>query len=132
MVLVSELAKAKMPAKGGPEVLFLAGSTAPENFTGDIKRFAPTHLVMVDCADMGITPGEAVILDPEKVGGISFSTHRMPVSIMMRYLRIFIDCEILIVGIQPKSLKFGAKLSKEVRSAVDGISSVFKDVIGGF
>lgn len=132
MVLVGELAKSGMPAKGGPEVLFLAGSTAPENFTGDIKRFAPTHLVMVDCADMGINPGEAVILDPEKVGGISFSTHRMPISIMMRYLRIFIDCEILIVGIQPKSLKFGAKLSKEARSAVDGISSVLKDVIGGF
>ncbi len=118
MVLVRELEKSVRPDKGGPEVLFLAGSTAPENFTGDIKKFRPTHLVMVDCADMGIKPGEAIILDPDEAGGISFSTHRMPLSIMIRYLRIFIDCEMILIGIQPRSLKFGSGLSREAEEAV--------------
>ena len=122
IIIAEKLNKAFKASKTSKKFKALLGSTAPENFTGEIKKFKPSHLVIVDCADMKCKPGEAVILDPDKITGISFSTHRLPISIMMRYLSHFVKCELVVIGIQPKSLKFGQKPSKEVAAAINSVS----------
>lgn len=116
---------------GTAKFISITGGTAPESFTGEIKRFNPSHLVMVDCADMGKAPGEIVFLEPDKITGVSFSTHRMPLSIMMRYLKIFIQCELIVIGIQPNgsTLTFGGEISPEVKEAVDLLEETFREVM---
>lgn len=112
-----------------PRFMAITGGTAPESFTGEIKRFNPSHLVMVDCADMARIPGEIVFLEPDNITGVTFSTHRMPISIMMRYLKLFIQCELIVIGIQPSILTFGAPLSPEVNKAVDLLEESFRELI---
>ncbi|MCX6112667.1 MAG: hydrogenase maturation protease, partial [Proteobacteria bacterium] len=62
------------------------GATAPENFTGDIRRFAPTHLILLDSAHMGLEPGDVKIIKKEDISGITFSTHVLPLSVIINYL----------------------------------------------
>jgi len=95
------------------------GSNAPENLTGEIKRFRPDTLLVIDAADMKLLPGEAAIIPAEKIGGVSFSTHILPLKIMMDYLQKEIGCRIALIGIQGASYEFGADLTPEVQNTVD-------------
>ncbi|MDD2752350.1 MAG: hydrogenase maturation protease, partial [Candidatus Omnitrophica bacterium] len=54
------------------------GSTAPENITGEIKKFAPHHLLIIDTAMMQEKSGTIKIFPGKAIGGVSFSTHRLP------------------------------------------------------
>src|SRR5665647_2924663 len=83
------------------------GSTAPENFTGEIIKFKPTHILIVDSVDTDQKPGFILLINPDEVGGVSFSTHMLPVKMMVDYLLASLECEIIIIGIQPKILLFG-------------------------
>ncbi len=97
--------------KEGWEVI-VAGQV-PEDFTGEIKRLKPEKLVLVDAALMGIEPGEIRIVPVEKIPNVAFSTHGMPLSFFISYLKDFVG-EIVLIGIQPGSMEFGESISKEV------------------
>jgi len=105
------------------------GYTAPENLSGEIRKFKPTHLIMIDTADIGKKPGEVELFTPENVGGISFSTHKLPVKIMAQFLQKDIDCKVMIIGIQPKTLEFGKNISKEAKSAVAKLTEALQSVL---
>ena len=105
------------------------GGTAPENLTGEVIKFNPTHILIIDSADLNTKPGTAVILDPVRVGGVSFSTHMMPLKMMVDYLEQSLKCRIIIIGIQPQNIKFGGKISRRVESAINSVSSAICESI---
>jgi hydrogenase 3 maturation protease len=104
------------------------GETAPENLTGEIKKYKPTHILIVDCADLGKQAGHVELIDPEDVKGISFSTHRLPTKILTDYLKKSLDCQSYIIGIQPQCLDFGVKPSKQVKAAAKQICKILKEI----
>ncbi|HOJ49088.1 MAG TPA: hydrogenase maturation peptidase HycI [Bacillota bacterium] len=106
-------------------LLLIAGSTAPENFTGVIKDFDPDILFIVDAAKMGLEPGEIRVLDTDDAGGLSFSTHMLPLPVMLRFLQREAGCEIVCIGIQPQSTEFGSEMSEAVKSAVESLAQTF-------
>jgi hydrogenase maturation protease HycI len=101
------------------------GSNAPENFTGEIKKFQPDALVLVDAAHMGLMPGEAAVIAPDGIDGVSFSTHILPLKIMLEYLRREIGCRAFVLGIQGASYGFGDDMTPEVQATVDAVVDVF-------
>ena len=100
------------------------GSTAPENLTGEIRRFKPTHLIIVDSVDMGKKSGAVIMIGPEMIKGASFGTHRLPLNILSDYFVKNIGCDIMILGIQHKDASFGQGLSKEVENSVKKLSKL--------
>jgi hydrogenase 3 maturation protease len=86
-------------------------------------------LLIIDTADIGKKPGEAAVFTPEDSGGISFSTHKLPIKVLAHYLTQSMDCRIIIIGIQPKTLDFGKDVSGEAKTAVKDVSKAIKDVI---
>ncbi|MDP2921296.1 MAG: hydrogenase maturation peptidase HycI [Candidatus Omnitrophota bacterium] len=129
ILVTEELGKSSKNAK---RLKVINGGTAPENFTGEIKNFNPTHLVVIDSASMAKSkPGTIRLIDPGEVGNFSFCTHRLPINIMTDYLIKFIDCEIIIIGIQPKTIDFGAKCSPEIKKSVKRISNAITKVLHG-
>jgi hydrogenase 3 maturation protease len=129
-VLVAErLENSCRKLAGGPILKVFSGATAPENLTGEIKKFKPTHLIIVDAADTGKKAGEIVLIKPERLRGVSFCTHQLPLKIMVDYLSESIDCRILVIGVQPKSLDFGGLPSQEIQKSVKIISDAIKEVI---
>jgi len=114
-------------AHGGLKVFL--GATAPENLTGEIKKYAPSHLLIIDAADTASKPGTISLIDPKTVGGISFSTHMMPLKIMVDYMLKSIRCKAIIIGIQPKVLKFGSEPSPEVISSAKEVAKVILEIV---
>jgi hydrogenase 3 maturation protease len=119
-------------ASSGTAFKVFEAGTVPESLTGELKRFQPTHLVIVDAADFGGEPGEVRLIEPEQADAFSSSTHTLPLSVLVSYLRGHFPCDAVIVGIQPKSTEFGAEMSPEVRAAGEAIAAEFREMIEGF
>jgi hydrogenase 3 maturation protease len=100
-----------------PQVQVFIGETAPENLTGAIKKFQPTHLIIIDAAELSKEPGHIEIMEPETIGGTSFCTHSLPLKIIIGYLLESFKFQAILIGIQPKTLTFGAQPTKEVVAA---------------
>lgn len=106
----------------------LCAGTVPENFTGPIKKFKPSHLAIIDAADLGGKAGSLAVIDPQRAAGATFSTHRLPAKIFADYIGQSLSCQIMIIGIQPKSLAFGQTLSREVNQAGNRLIGLFKEI----
>lgn len=93
------------------------GGTAPENLTGEIRRFKPGHLIMIDAVELGKRPGTIVLLDLKRIENTVFLTHKLPLKLMLDYLAAEMTFTTVFIGIQPKSLVFGVPVSKPVNRA---------------
>ena len=112
------LEQADLPEAVRARLAVFQGETAPENLTGELRRYRPTHLVVVDAADHGRAPGHVAVIPAEQLGdGGSFSTHRMPLGVLIGYLTASLGCRVMVVGIQPESCTFGEGPTAAVRRA---------------
>ena len=112
-----------------PDVLIVLGETAPENVTGEIRRFAPTHVLFVDAADLGESPGSARLFDTQESEGMTSSTHTLPLHVIADYLAKETGCRVLFLGVQPKSVAFGGGISAEIDAAARDIVAILKDLL---
>mgnify|MGYP002475849435 CR=1 FL=1 len=109
------------------EILVFDSGTNPENAAGPLRMFQPDFVLFVDAAGLGRQPGKVSLLDLQTVTGASFSTHSLPISVFLKYLREEIKCEVAVLGIQPQSVEFGAGLSEEGKQAVSLVAdSIFR------
>ncbi|MCL2479599.1 MAG: hydrogenase 3 maturation endopeptidase HyCI [Treponema sp.] len=106
------------------------GSSAPENFTGEIKRFCPDELLIIDAAELGKKPGTAELILPENVTGATFSTHMLPLKVMLDYLHRETGCRVHLLGIQAASLEFADGLTPDVAAAADTVVAVLLEILG--
>jgi len=116
-----ELLEEKLKDK--ENVLLAAGSTAPENFTGVIKDFKPDILIVADASQMDAEPGEAMIIPEDEISGATFSTHMLPMSVMLSYLENECNCAVHVIGIQPKSIDMGMEMCSAVKETVERIAN---------
>jgi len=106
-------AKALLP----PEIMAIDAGTAPESYTSVIRQHRPDLLILVDAADMGLPPGALRTIAPEKISVLSFSTHHIPLSMFIAYVKEFCG-KVLLVGVQPEQTETGRGISKAVRKSV--------------
>jgi len=86
-----------------PDTIFIDADTTPERTTATIKRHHPTHLILIDAADMNQPPGTIRRIPPHKIQTLSISTHGLPLSLLVDYLTPTIP-HITLIGIQPNTL----------------------------
>ena len=110
----------------GSGIDVFACSTAPENFTGAVRELKPETVILIDAAGMGMKPGEVGFPDPEDIGGISFSTHMLPLKFMVDYFRALLKCSVYIIGIEPSDCSMGAEMSAEVEKTADELSGIIR------
>lgn len=121
LLVARELEKNKLFAdKSKFQILYT--HTAPENFTGEVKKFCPSHIIMIDAAQMGKDFCEASIIENEKINSTSFSTHSLPIKIMVDYMKDEIGAETVIIGIQPGNIKFGSGISDKFKKAAKKVA----------
>ena len=130
ILVLESLKKNKKAYRRGVKLETFEGSTAPENVTGEIRTFKPTHIIIVDSADIGEKPGSVLLLRADEVGrGISFSTHKIPPKILIDYFAHTMKSEIVIIGIQPKSIGFDKPSSKPVIAASRSVAASILEAI---
>jgi hydrogenase 3 maturation protease len=105
------------------------GATAPENLTGEIRRFRPTHLIIVDAADLKDGKAAVRCIHPAQTDGFSSSTHNLPMKVFADYLIHTVGCEIMIVGIKPERLDFDAPPSQGVKKSVKYVADMISGIL---
>ena len=100
--------------------------TVPENFTSIIRRNKPEKLVIVDASDMGLKQGEFGIVSEEKIENIGFTTHTLPLSFLIDYLKN-VAGKIIFIGVQPKTIKDSEEISDELKKSADKIMSALRE-----
>jgi hydrogenase 3 maturation protease len=102
-------------------VLILEGGQAPENRMGEVRKFAPDLILIVDAAEMGEAPGVICWISEKEIDGMSASTHSLPLSMLAHYLKLELHCDVKLLGIQVGSNEVGENVSAEVLQAIDEI-----------
>ncbi|MFH1327947.1 MAG: hydrogenase maturation peptidase HycI [Candidatus Bathyarchaeota archaeon] len=107
--------------------LFNCGTT-PERFTKTIQEFKPTHIIIIDSARLNLSPGEADLISTDKIGGLTISTHTLPLNVVADYLYQITKAKIILLGVQPKSLDFSNCLTPELEKAARNITDIFVSI----
>ena len=117
----------KLKEKSVPhEVTAIDAGPAPESYTSVIRRKQPEQLILVDAADMKLPPGSIRILPQDKIATLSFSTHSMPLSAFISYVRGLCG-QVYIIGIQPERTAIEDKLSDTVRKSGERVADLILD-----
>ncbi len=113
----------RLPSTGGPAIEAIDCGTTPENYTSVLRRLRPAKLVVVDAAEMGLEVGQCRAISPERAGSVGMSTHSMPLSLFVSYVQEMVG-SVLLIGVQPRSMRFGARMSPEVAAAAERLVSI--------
>ncbi|MBN2187068.1 MAG: hydrogenase maturation peptidase HycI [Dehalococcoidia bacterium] len=105
------------------ELIAINCGTTPENYTSIIRKYNPDRLILVDAADMGLSPGSCRIIPPERIEVMHLSTHNMPLSFFISYVSEF--CRyIVLIGVQSEKMDFGTGLSSAVKRSEEYVAKL--------
>ena len=124
---IVENLKGKLPAT----VLLLEAETVPESYLLDIEEFHPSHVLLIDAAFLGLKPGEASLVEAEKIAVSSAVTsHLLPLRVFCEYVRQATGAKIALLLVEPKSMDFSEGLTAEVEKAADRLTEVLRRLLG--
>jgi hydrogenase 3 maturation protease len=111
-------------ARGGlPRLKVIDGRDVPENSTGRIREFAPSHVLIVDAAAAGHRPGTVHLVDQGLIAEDDLSTHRIPLTALTAFLRQTIGCRVTVLGIEPGRLCEEGDMTPAVARAADALAA---------
>jgi len=96
----------------------------------EIEKFKPTHVLLVDAAFLELKPGEASLVDSERMMDYSaISTHALPLKIFCEHLKKATDAKIGLLLIEPKNMEFGEGLNVEVEAAAERLTKLLLELL---
>jgi hydrogenase 3 maturation protease len=96
--------------------------TVPESFVDEIVAIAPSHVLLVDAALLGLRPGTAHLYEAEEVMDVpTISTHTLPLRVFCEYVRSLTGAKIALLLIEPKNVDFGEGLTREIEDAAERV-----------
>ena len=115
--------------KENDNVIVFDGGTVPENYTGLIRKEKPSHIILVDAVEMKKDPGYIRVVQKDEIANYNISTHAMPVSFLIKFMETTIGAEIILVGVQPKSMELAEEISKEVEKSIEIVVKTLLEVL---
>jgi hydrogenase maturation protease len=100
-----------------PDLLTLTVEVSIENYIGKINSLEPEIIVIIDCMELGSSPGTCRLTELENVEDLTFNTH----NISLGKLGDFFLFPTYVLGVQPRDVSFGDELSPPVRAAAQEI-----------
>jgi len=95
----------------------LETQTVPESFTGVLREFKPTHVLLIDAAHLDAEPGEVRFIPTQLICDVCISTHKLPLTVLSDFLEGTLGSGVRLVGIQPRSVYFGEEMTPELQDA---------------
>ncbi len=96
----------------------LNGGSAPENILHQARALDPEYILVVDAADMDLSPGMIRIIQPDCLDDpFLLTTHSLPLTYLIQSLHEFV-LHVDLLGIQPEIVAFGFPMTPAVKQAV--------------
>jgi len=128
-ILITRALSQQEYAADADHILVCEAGHAPENMTGELRKFAPNLVLLIDAAEIGKESGAVEWIHEEDIDGMSASTHSLPLSMLALYLRMELNCKVSLLGIQPRSNEVGETVSEEVLQAVNEVVTGLDEVL---
>lgn len=100
-----------------------------ENYLESVISFCPNVIIFVDAIDFndGSPPGTAKLISADRLNieNRTLSTHTLSLGLVAEYLKNETQADIFLLGIQPKNIKLGSCLSKEVSKSIEKLVELF-------
>jgi len=105
------------------------GHMTPEAFIGPACAVHPTHLLIVDAAELQKKPGFWQVLSSDDVEEGLFTTHAIPATEVAAEIQRRCGSKVAFLGIQPKSRDISLSLSRECQQAAKKIADIIQRII---
>ncbi|RLI21369.1 hypothetical protein DRO54_03855 [Candidatus Bathyarchaeota archaeon] len=126
--IVRELAK-KLESE---DILLIECETVPESYVGQIAKFNPSHVLLIDAGMLGLDPGQAKLVDVKQLAMYpAISTHALPLRIFCELVEEMTKAKIALLAIQPKNVDFGEGLSPELEKTANQITRILLGILAG-
>ena len=126
--IVRELAK-KLKSKNA---FLIECETVPESYVGQIAKFNPSHVLLIDAGMLGLEPGQARLVDVKQLAMYpAISTHALPLRIFCELVEEMTKAKIALLAIQPKDVDFGEGLSPELEKTANQITRILLGILAG-
>jgi len=102
------------------------GHMTPEAYIGPACASHPSHVLIVDAAELGQKPGAWQVLSKNNVEQGLFTTHTIPAVEIAAEIQRRCSAAVVFVGIQPKSRDIFLGLSRECQKAAEEISEIIR------
>jgi len=113
------------------KVCLLECETVPESYLLDIEAFNPTHVLLIDAAFLGLKPGQASLVDTERIANLpAITTHILPLRIFCDYIKKATGAKIGLLLVEPKNMEFGEGLSVEVAATAQRLAVLLLELLG--
>jgi len=97
----------------------------PENFTSTIKKNKPNLVVLIDAVEMELKSGEFRIISPDRISALHLTTHSMPLSFLISYLKEYTQ-ELIFIGIQPEVIDYSNSVNPTLLKSSEEITKILK------
>jgi len=114
---------------GSRTILLIDAELMPENYVKKVREFKPERVLVIDAVHFGGSAGDVAIFGENAIKGEFMSTHRIPLSLFASLLREDESVEIFFLGVQPKKMELGDKMSEEVAGAIRVLLRVFSEIL---
>ena len=120
-----------LQGKVSENVVLIECETVPESYLQEIIDLKPSHLLIIDAAILGASPGRTKLINPEQVAGFpAITTHVLPLRIFCEYISTAVAAKIGLLLIQPGNVEFGEGLTPEVEATAERIARLLLDLLG--
>lgn len=116
--------------KGKVKSVCIDAGTAPENYAGKIIKEKPGAILLIDAVDLGLEAGRYKILEKSDILKSGFTTHDLSPRLFMEYLEKKTRVRIYMLGVQPKNLSLGDKMSDSLKQALENLEKAIKEING--
>lgn len=107
-------------------LLILDAGVAPENITGQLRRFKPDIVLLIDAVDTGQDAGIIAMIDLDsKLVERVASTHTISLRLFADYLQTEFGCAVYLLGIQAMQISLNQALSSPVKISAQDIVQCF-------
>lgn len=105
------------------------GHMTPEVFIRPACTSHPTHVLIVDAAELGQHPGAWQVLSSDSVEQGLFTTHSIPAVEVSAEIQRRCNASVVFLGIQPKSRDISLTLSSECQQAAKDIAAIIRKTV---
>ena len=105
------------------------GHMTPEAFIAPAYATKPSHILIVDAAELGEQPGVWRLLSRNQIKNGLFTTHAIPASEVALEIERRCSAKVMFLGIQPKIREVSLSLSSECTKAVHEVTTVIRKIV---